>query len=211
VEGAGGQWSLLTQEDPGGRPRSAGLRTAWKSRRTGSAAEAPDQLMFTVNQRAAIRLHARLRAPWTRDRRYAAGPARSDRLPLGADRKLLRIDRGSNFVLSHASRCDLVLSATHRRWCPQARQQSRCGCSAYLRGGAPGRLEPSARSDSGQSRGGFSEQTHGRAGYLAVVGGCGNCCRGRPDDSDHGGPAVRLDYLDRQCVGTVDGAGGQDG
>jgi hypothetical protein len=34
-----------------------------------------------------------------------------------------------------------------------------------------GLLEPSARSDSGQNRGGFSEQTHGRAGYLAVVGG----------------------------------------
>jgi hypothetical protein len=28
-----------------------GLHTAWKSRRTGSAAEAPDKLMFTVNQR----------------------------------------------------------------------------------------------------------------------------------------------------------------
>jgi hypothetical protein len=34
-----------------------------------------------------------------------------------------------------------------------------------------GRSEPSARSDSGQSRGGFSEQTHGRAGYVEVVGG----------------------------------------
>ena len=62
--------------------------------------------MFTVDQRAAIRLHARLRAPSTRERRYAAGPARADRLPLGADRKLLRIDRGSNFVLSLASRSD---------------------------------------------------------------------------------------------------------
>jgi hypothetical protein len=35
-----------------------------------------------------------------------------------------------------------------------------------------GRLEPSsARSDSGQSRGGLSEQTHGRASYFAVLGG----------------------------------------
>jgi hypothetical protein len=53
--------------------------------------------------------------------------------------------------------------------------------------------EPSARSDSGQSRGGFSEQTHARAGNLAVVGGCSDRCRGRPDDSDHGGHVVRLD------------------
>jgi hypothetical protein len=98
VEGAGGQWSLLTQEDPVGRLHSAALPTGLKSRRTGSAAEAPDQLMFTVNQRAAIRPHARLRAPSTRDRRYAAGPAQADGLPLGADRKLLRIDRGSNLV-----------------------------------------------------------------------------------------------------------------
>jgi hypothetical protein len=74
-----------------------------------------------------------------------------------------------------------------------------------------GLLEPSARSDSGQSRGGFSEQTHGRAGYLAVVGGCGDRCGGGPDDPDHSGRAVRLDELDRECVGTVDGAGGQDG
>jgi hypothetical protein len=58
---------------------------------------------------------------------------------------------------------------------------------------APGRLEPSARSDSGQIRGGFSEQTHGPAGYFEVVGGCGYRCRGRPDDSDHGGHAVGLD------------------
>jgi hypothetical protein len=48
VEGAGGQWSLLAQEDPGGRPRSAGVRTAWKSRRTGSAAEAPDKLIVAA-------------------------------------------------------------------------------------------------------------------------------------------------------------------
>src|SRR5215208_4569466 len=47
-----------------------------------------------------------------------------------------------------------------------------------------GWLEPSARSDSGQSRGGFSEQTHGRAGYFEVVGGCGDRCCARPDDSD---------------------------
>ena len=53
-----------------------------------------------------------------------------------------------------------------------------------------GWLEPSARSDSGQSRGGFSEQTHGRTGYFEVVGGCGDRCRGRPDDSDHGWPAL---------------------
>jgi hypothetical protein len=68
---------------------------------------------------------------------------------------------------------------------------------------APGRLEPSARSDSGQSRGGFSEQTHGRAGYFEVVGGCGNYCRGGPDDSDHGGHAVGLDYLDREWIGAL--------
>src|SRR5215203_5698295 len=73
------------------------------------------------------------------------------------------------------------------------------------------RLESAARSDSGQSRGGFSEQTHGRTGYLEVVGGCGDRCRGRPNDSDQGGNAVGLDYLDRECVGTVYGAGGQDG
>jgi hypothetical protein len=56
-----------------------------------------------------------------------------------------------------------------------------------------GLSEPSARSDSGQSRGGFSEQTHGRAGYFEVVGGCGDRCRGRPDNSDHGGHAVGPD------------------
>jgi hypothetical protein len=44
-------------------------------------------------------------------------------------------------------------------------------------------------------------------GDLPVVK-CGDRCRGRPDDSDHGGHAVGLDYLDRECVGTVDGAGG---
>jgi hypothetical protein len=37
-----------------------------------------------------------------------------------------------------------------------------------LKAGAPGPLEPSARSDSGQSRGCFSKQTHGRAGYLEI-------------------------------------------
>ena len=56
-----------------------------------------------------------------------------------------------------------------------------------------GRLEPSARSDSGQSRGGFSEQTHGRAGYFEVVGGCGDRCCARPDDSDCHRHAVGLD------------------
>jgi hypothetical protein len=75
----------------------------------------------------------------------------------------------------------------------------------------PGRLEPSTRSYSGQIRGGLSKQTHGRARYFEVVAGCRNCCRGRPDDSDHSGHAVGLNYLDRECVGTVDGAGGQDG
>jgi hypothetical protein len=80
-----------------------------------------------------------------------------------------------------------------------------------LASGARDRLEPSARSDSGQIRGGFSEQTHSRAGYFDVVGGCGDCCRDRPDDSDHGGHAIGPDYLDRQCVGTVDGAGRQNG
>ena len=54
-------------------------------------------------------------------------------------------------------------------------------CARAVRGGetvvrraampSRGWLEPSARSDSGQSRGGFSEQTHGRAGYVEVVGG----------------------------------------
>jgi hypothetical protein len=48
-------------------------------------------------------------------------------------------------------------------------------------------LEPSPRSHSGQSRGGFGEQTHRRAGYFEVVGGCGDRCRGGPDDSDHAG------------------------
>jgi hypothetical protein len=56
-----------------------------------------------------------------------------------------------------------------------------------------GRLEPSARSDSGQSRGGFSEQTHGRASYFEVVGGCGYRCCARPDDSDCHWHAVGLD------------------
>jgi hypothetical protein len=59
--------------------------------------------------------------------------------------------------------------------------------------GATSRLESSARADPGQSRGGFSEQTHGRAGYFEVVGGCGDRRHGRPDDSHHGGPAVRPD------------------
>jgi hypothetical protein len=54
-------------------------------------------------------------------------------------------------------------------------------------------LEPSPRSHSGQSRGGFGEQTHSRAGYFEVVGGCGDRCRGGPDDSDHGGHVVGLD------------------
>ena len=84
------------------------------------------------------------------------------------------------------------------------------GCQE-LASGALDRLEPSARSESGQIRGGFSEQTHSPAGYFEVVGGCGDCCRGRPDDSDHGWHVVGLDELDRACVGTVDGAGGQDG
>ena len=67
------------------------------------------------------------------------------------------------------------------------------GCPAAGKRRPRGRLEPSARSDSGQSRGGFSEQTHGRAGYFEVVGGCGDRCCARPDDSDHGGHAVGLD------------------
>ena len=59
--------------------------------------------------------------------------------------------------------------------------------------GATSRLESSARADSGQSRGGFSEQTHGRAGCFEVVGGCGDRCCARPDDSDYHRHAVGLD------------------
>src|SRR5215208_6648366 len=99
-------------------------------------------------------------------------------------------------------------AATSSRHPPRDRP-SRLPMSSQL--GLPGRLEPSARSDSGQSRGCFSKQTHDRAGYFEVVGGCGDRCRGRPDDSDHGGLAVGPDELDRECVGTVDRAGGQDG
>jgi hypothetical protein len=84
--------------------------------------------------------------------------------------------------------------------------QARKGCGQQRR-----RLESAARSDSGQSRGGFSEQTHGRTGNVEVVGGCGDRCRGRPNDSEQGRNAVGLDYLDREYVGTVSEAGGQDG
>jgi hypothetical protein len=92
-----------------------------------------------------------------------------------------------------------------------ALEETKGGSCNGRKGLSLSRLEPSARSDSGQIRGGFSEQAHGRAGYLEVADGCGDRCRGRPDDSDHGGPAGGLDYLDCECVGTVDGAGGQDG
>jgi len=46
---------------------------------------------------------------------------------------------------------------------------------------------------------------------LGVTHRCGDRCRDWPDDSDRGRHAVGLDYLDRECVRTVDGAGGQDG
>lgn len=70
---------------------------------------------------------------------------------------------------------------------------------------------PSARPDSGQGRGDFRKQTSGHAGYFELAGRCGDRCGGLPDDSDNGRHAIGLDELDRECVGTVDGTGGQDG
>jgi hypothetical protein len=66
----------------------------------------------------------------------------------------------SRSILVDVQRERLLLQQApcHGGSCKQAAQ--------HLASGAPGRLEPSTRSGSGQTRGGFSEQTHGRAGYF---------------------------------------------
>ena len=104
---------------------------------------------------------------------------------------------------------DAIHFAAHQ--CARA-ESVRGGETVVRRAAMPSRgwLEPSARSDSGKSRGGFSEQTHGRAGYFEVVGGVVIVAALGRDDSDCYRHAVGLD-VDHACVATVDRAGGQDG
>jgi hypothetical protein len=67
-----------------------------------------------------------------------------------------------------------------------------------------GRFDPSQR------RGCLGEQPHGCTGYVVVAAGCGDRCRGRPDDADHGRHGVGLDQLDGERVaGTVESAAGE--